>query len=148
MRLAFVPLTSDNLAAALRFREQLYRHEDLDYNPEGAVEGMQELMEHPEFGALWIIQVDGIDAGYILLTICYSLEFRGRFGLLDEFYIADSCRGQGAGTAAIEFVEAKCRARGLRALRLEVSHGNPRGQALYRRCGFATESRHLMTKWI
>ncbi|HWC98555.1 MAG TPA: GNAT family N-acetyltransferase [Candidatus Sulfopaludibacter sp.] len=143
-----MPLSADTLPAALDFRRELYLHEDLVYEPGDAARLVRELIESPEYGGIWLILVDGQAAGYLLLTVCYSLEFGGRFGLLDEFYLDDRWRGQGIGTAALAFCEDACRERGLRALRLEVGHSNPRALELYRRSGFAVESRHLMTKWI
>ncbi|SPE42892.1 conserved hypothetical protein [Candidatus Sulfopaludibacter sp. SbA3] len=133
---------------ALQLREQLYLHEDLTYEPGDAAAVLQELLANPAFGALWLIEVEDQIAGYLLLTICYSLEFHGRFGLLDEFYVEEPWRGHGIGNAALDFAERECHSRGLQAMRLEVSHGNPRARDLYRRRGFAIDPRHLMTKWL
>jgi GNAT superfamily N-acetyltransferase len=144
----FIPLCPDRLENALQLREQLYRHEDLVYDPGDAPSLLRELMANPSFGALWLIEVEREVAGYLLLTLCYSLEFHGRFGLLDEFYLEERFRGKGIGTAALAFAEHACRGLGLKALRLEVAHANVRALELYRRRGFAVDARHLMTKWL
>ncbi len=83
----FVPLSLAGLEQAAQLRRQLYLHEDLQYEQSDAVSLMQELMANPAFGTLWLIQVEHRTAGYLLVTVCYSLEFHGRFGLLDEFYL-------------------------------------------------------------
>jgi ribosomal protein S18 acetylase RimI-like enzyme len=144
----FVPLSEATLDDALELRRQLYLHEDLAYEPGNAAALMRELIASPIFGMLWLIQIEDQTAGYLLVTLCYSLEFQGRFGLLDEFYLDEPWRGQGIGSAALEFAEHSCRALGLKALRLEVAHTNLRALDLYRRQGFSLESRHLMTKWL
>lgn len=144
----FIPLSPDRLEKALQLREQLYRHEDLVYDLGNAAVLLRELMADPNYGALWLIEVEREVAGYLLLTICYSLEFHGRFGLLDEFYLEERFRERGIGTAALAFAEHACRGLGLKALRLEVAHGNNRALELYRRQGFAVDPRHLMTKWL
>ena len=144
----FQALSEEGIDTALRLRGELFRHEELSYEPGDAARLLRELVDDPAAGMLWLIVVDGQAAGYLLLTFCYSLEFGGRFGLLDEFYVEDRWRGQGIGTAALEFVEGECRNRGLRALRLEVMHANSGALELYRRRGYAVEPRHLMTKWI
>ena len=41
----------------------------------------------PRVRAIWLIEADGADVGYMVVTICVSLEFGGRFALLDEFYL-------------------------------------------------------------
>ena len=133
---------------ALQLRERLYLHEELNYDAGSTAQLLRELIANPQHGALCLIGIDGQIAGYLLLTVCYSLEFNGSFGLLDEFYVDERWRGQGLGTKALEFTEAMCRNRGMKALRLEVSHSNLRALDLYRRRGFAVETRHLMTKWL
>jgi ribosomal protein S18 acetylase RimI-like enzyme len=144
----FVPLSHASIPDALKYREQLYLHEDLSYEPGDAARLLAELIDNPELGVLWLIEANGRVAGYLLLTLCYSLEFQGRFGLLDEFFIDEQWRGQGIGAAALDFVQKECAARSLKALRLEVTHTNVRALELYRRHGFTVESRHLMTKWL
>ncbi len=148
MRPVFVPLSLAGLPEALRLREQLYLHEDLTYEPGDAARLTQELVANPAFGGLWLIEVEGQTAGYLLLTLCYSLEFHGRFGLLDELYVKELWRGHGIGTAALNFAEQECRSRGLKALRLEVAHSNLSALEIYQRAGLAIEPRHLMTKWL
>ena len=145
---AFVPLSASALETALALRRRLYLHEDLAWEPAGDAALLLALIADPSSGILWLIEVEGQIAGYLLLTFCYSLEFQGRFGLLDEFFIEPAWRGQGLGSAALAFAETACRERGLKALRLEVGHANPRALELYRRHGFAVEPRHLMTKWL
>jgi ribosomal protein S18 acetylase RimI-like enzyme len=54
----------------------------------------------------------------------------------------------GLGKQALEFADAQCRARGWRALRLEVGQKNERAQNLYARSGFHMHDRFLMTKWM
>jgi len=106
------------------------------------------LLREPEFGGAWIIDLDGAAAGYVVVLLGYSLEFGGRFGLLDELYVAENFRGMGLGTQAIAFAGEQCRARGWRALRLEVGQKNLRAQSLYQWSGFKMHDRFLMTKWM
>jgi ribosomal protein S18 acetylase RimI-like enzyme len=87
-------------------------------------------------------------AGYFALTICYSLEFHGRFGLLDELYLREAFRRQKLGKAVVAFAEELCKKAGIRALRLEVGRGNQPAQSLYRTAGFEVDERNLMTKWL
>jgi ribosomal protein S18 acetylase RimI-like enzyme len=136
----FVPLSAAGIPSALALREQLYLHEDLVCEPGDAPRLLQELLDNPQFGSLWLFKILGETAGYLLLTFCYSLEFHGRFALLDEFYVAERWRGQEIGSAALDFAERECRARGLHALRLEVMHANSRALNLYLRRGFAPDS--------
>ena len=106
------------------------------------------LLAEPDMGGAWTIEVDGTRAGYLVFVLGYSLEFGGRFGLLDELYLNDAWRGQGIGKQALDFAAQQCRARGWQALRLEVGRKNQRAQALYSGAGFHLQDRFLMTKWV
>ncbi|MGZ7077088.1 MAG: GNAT family N-acetyltransferase, partial [Candidatus Angelobacter sp.] len=87
-------------------------------------------------------------AGYFALTFCFSLEFHGRFALLDELYLREAYRRQKLGKAAVSFAEDLCRKAGIAAVRLEVGRENQNAQSLYRAAGFKEDERNLMTKWL
>lgn len=143
---AFRPLDSARLEILLDLSAQLYARESCAWNREGARRAATELMANPERGGIWLIETGGATAGYMVLTVCFSLEFGGRFGLLDEIFLAEPWRGQGFGSDALEFAGGWCRQRGMQALRLEVWTGNTSAIRLYQRAGFALEERHLMTR--
>ena len=107
---------------------------------------IHELLANPQWGGIWWMEADGELAGYFVLTLGYSLEFGGRFALLDEFLIEEPWQGRGIGTRALAFMEEWCRDERIPALRLEVGYENPRALALYRRAGFKTLDRHFMTR--
>jgi len=137
-----------SLDLMLDLSAQLYAREGLAWNRAHALRAAEELIAEPERGGVWLIGVDGEPAGYLVLTICFSLEFGGRFGLLDEIFIAEAWRSRGIGGEAIDFAAEWCRERGMEALRLEVWTGNAGAIRLYERAGFALEQRHLMTRQL
>jgi GNAT superfamily N-acetyltransferase len=144
----FVPATPADLDRVVAMMAELYAHGEPIFDSERARRATETLLGEPEFGGVWMIDIDGAAAGYIVIVLGYSLEFGGRFGLLDELFVAETYRARGVGAAALAFADDYCRARGWRALRLEVNQDNLRGQALYRRAGFYMHDRFLMTKWI
>jgi GNAT superfamily N-acetyltransferase len=147
VEITFAPVDAASAPLANQFAAQLYRHDGIPMDA-GREQALTEFIGHPEFGGAWLILADGEAAGYVVLTACYSLEFHGPFGLLDELYIDDPWRGRGLGTAALSFIDRQCRARGWKSVRLEVGVTNPRAQELYRRGGYRLEERHLMSKWL
>jgi len=140
------PLTLDRIETMLDLSAQLYAVWDVLLDREHACRAATDLIAHPEVGGIWLIEADDNPTGYFVLTVCFSLEFGGRFGLLDEIFVAEPWRGRGFGAQAIEFAAAWCRERGMEALRLEVSTGNTGAIRLYEHAGFALEQRHLMTR--
>lgn len=148
VEITFSPLDAASLPRALEFHTALYSHEGLPSRDPSREQAMAELMAHPDLGAAWMILAGGIAAGYLVLTVCYSLEFHGRFGLLDELYLDKAWRGKGIARAALAFINKECRRRGLKAVRLETAHTNERALSVYKKSGYLLDSRYLLTKWL
>jgi GNAT superfamily N-acetyltransferase len=100
------------------------------------------------FGRAWLIFEAERPVGYVVLTLGFSFEYRGRDAFLDELYLEGKSRGRGIGRKAMEFVEGVARELGVNAVHLEVSRDNDAGPELYRQAGYADHDRCLMTKWL
>jgi diamine N-acetyltransferase len=135
-------LTSDRVDEALGMMERFYAEMDLPFARERARQALAELAG---FGGWWFIEVEGKGVGYFVLTLGYSLEFGGRFALLDEFYVEREWRGKGLGAAAMERILEEAGAMGAAAVHLEAE-GHVR--EFYLRSGFAVRGREMMTRWI
>ena len=130
------------------YMRQLYVHDGTPFDETTARRALEGIVRDRSLGRVWMIG-DGRDTvGYVVLTLGYSLEYRGRDAFVDELFIQPSQRRQGIGTRALRLVEQACRDLGVRALHLEVERVNVAAQALYRRHGFVDHDRCLMTKWI
>jgi ribosomal protein S18 acetylase RimI-like enzyme len=134
--------------ALLALMRGLYEHDHIAFDEAEARAALALLLADERVGLAHLILLGGEVAGYVVLTFGFSLEFRGRDAFVDELFIKDEFRGRGAGAAAVRFAEDLCRARGVRALHLEVERSNTRAQALYRRAGFRDHDRYLLTKWV
>jgi GNAT superfamily N-acetyltransferase len=126
----------------------LYDTEHIAFDEARAVRTLGGLLADPALGSVWMIERDGRTAGYAVLTLGYSLEFGGRFAVLDELFIQEEHRGTGAGRQALARIAEICRGWGLEAVRLEVGRTNVVAQKLYRKAGFESHDRDLMTLWL
>lgn len=132
-------------AAVVRLMQRYYAEDGYAFDAgaaRGAVEG---LLTRPERGRAWCIEVSGEVTGYFVLTLGYSLEYRGVDAFLDELYLLPEYRGRGIGQAALQRVRDQARELGARALHLEVEKNKPGAIDLYLRCGFRDKGRFLMT---
>lgn len=107
---------------------------------------MRDFLEHPEFGGIWIIEVGGKAAGYAVLCLGWSLEWRGMDAFLDELFVVPEWRCHGVGAKTVDFVSATAKELGARALHLEAHHSNPRAAALYERIGFTRHPSVFLSK--
>ena len=144
----FHPLTADDLPRLLALMHELYANQHMNFDPHVAAAAVRALLRDESLGRIFLIHSGGHLAGYFALTFCFSLEFHGRFGLLDELYVRERCRGQGLGRRAEALAATICKDEGLSALRLEVGKDNTAAESLYSRLGFNVEARKLMTKWL
>lgn len=135
----------DGLLAMLR---EFYDHERIVLDEAAARGALAGLIADPSLGRVWWIEGEGGPAGYMVVTLGYSLEFAGRFALLDELYVREGFRRGGIGARAVDEAAAACASWGVRALRLEVAWENEPAQRLYRRLGFDLHDRHIMTRWL
>lgn len=139
--------------ASLASMREFYREEGLVFDEAGQGEALRALMAEPAAGSVFGLfdagkmeaNVASPSLGHLVLTWAFSLEFGGRFALLDELWLAPEARGRGEGRRALEFAAAWARERGAKALRLEVAHENGRARALYARAGLTAQARDLMT---
>ncbi|UTA52718.1 GNAT family N-acetyltransferase [Lysobacter soli] len=144
----FRPAAASDLAALLPVIRQFHADEHIAWDEVRVRAAMEALIGDARNGRLVLIECDGELAGYVVVGFCFSLEFGGRFGLLDELYVLPAHRGGGVGKRALEEVERLCIAEGLRCVRLEVSDDNDHAREIYRRRGYALHPRRLMTKWL
>jgi len=142
------PVNLADEAVLEELMREFYAHEGLDYERSRSREAVRTLLADPALGRIWLFRVGDEVAGYTAVTVCYSLEFAGRYALLDELYVREGWRGRGIGARALELVADACRELGVAAVRLEVDTWNTRAMALYRRLGFELQERHMMSRWI
>jgi len=139
------PADGDLLLEMVR---EFYAHERLRFRPGRTDAALAALLADERFGRAWIARSGGAAAGYLVMTLGYSLEFGGRDAFVDELWIRDSFRGAGLGRLAIATAEEACRELGVHALHLEVDHVNTGAQRLYRSLGFEAHDRYLWTRWV
>jgi GNAT superfamily N-acetyltransferase len=123
----------------------LYDCEHIPFDAARVGAALDDLMADPALGRAWIAEQGGVAVGYAVLTLGYSLEFGGRFALLDELFVEERHRGAGVGRQVLDRIAETCRALGLRALRLEVERSNRVARELYRKAGFETQDRDFLT---
>jgi diamine N-acetyltransferase len=138
-----------DLPALLRMMRSLAEHPPaIPFDEDEVRAALDKFLGHADLGKAWLLWLGEKPAGYVILTLGYSFEFRGRDAFIDELFIEREFRRRGLGQRALEFVEEKARASGVNALHLEVDRGNDPALELYRRTGYEDHGRHLLTKWL
>jgi len=144
----FQQLSEHEVPVLLGLMREFYPLQHMRFDEGVARAAVQALLSDPSLGQICFVYRGAELAGYLVLTFCFSLEFHGRFGLLDELYLREAFRRKSLGKAVMAFAENLCRQKGIQALRLEVGRDNQPAQGLYRKSGFREEERYLFTKWL
>jgi ribosomal protein S18 acetylase RimI-like enzyme len=148
MNAIFQLLSDSDLPTLLEMMREFYPQQQMRFDEKAATNAAQKLIGDPALGEIYLIFRGADLTGYFALTFCFSLEFHGRFALLDEIYIRQAFRRQKLGQAVVAFAEGRCKEIAIKALRLEVGQQNAAAQALYRKAGFEQHARFLFTKWL
>lgn len=144
----FVPATTADLPRLMPVLREFYAEEHLPWNEPALRAALTRLVADPGAGRLRLILRGDEIAGHLAVGFCFSLEFGGRYGLLDELFVRPAHRGAGLAKRALAEAEALCRAEGLLALRLEVNDDNAHARGIYERAGYTAHARRLMTRWL
>ncbi len=148
MSVEITPASEADSETLLGFMRELYAFDHMMFDQPHATIALHTLLADSSLGNVWLVRDAGTPIGYCVLTFWYSLEFRGKTAFLDELYVSEAYRGKGIGGTIIDFLVDTCRKRSINALRLEVERKNLRAQEFYKKEGFETHDRYLMTKWI
>ncbi|MBD5080177.1 MAG: GNAT family N-acetyltransferase [Ruminococcaceae bacterium] len=85
------------------------------------------------FIELYILEYEGVTAGYAAIALTYTTEGGGKTAWLDELYIKEQFRGKGLGRSVIKLLQKDV---SIKRVRLEIMPDNERAKALYKSEGF------------
>src|SRR5215831_6987622 len=94
MNVLFQLLSDQELPSLLEMMREFYAEQHMRFDESVARTAINRLLHSPQHGQIYLIFRGSALAGYFALTFCFSLEFHGRFGLLDELYLREPFRRQ------------------------------------------------------
>jgi GNAT superfamily N-acetyltransferase len=104
-----------------------------------------DLLANSALGSIWLAEEHGEPLGHLVWTVCYSMEYGGLRGFIDDLYVRPSARGRGIGAALLAAARKEATERGVRVLNVEVGSESCEARGLYSRSGFAESGRLLLT---
>jgi GNAT superfamily N-acetyltransferase len=148
MSARFQPATARDLDPLMQLVREFYAESGYSLPQGDARAAVERLISDPGLGRIWMIDVEGVRAGYLVLTLGWSIEYLGRDAFIDEIYLRPDFRGRGLGLQAMRFAEEEARVLGVRALHLEVERSNEAARRVYQERGFRDNERQLLSKWL
>lgn len=142
------PARVEDESIVVALMRDFYAEEHLIFDEVITPRAVRELLSSSALGTIQLLTHAGSVIGYLVITFGFSLEFHGRYALLDELYLIPSARGRGWGRHALELAADTARTAGVAALRLEVNHANTRARSTYLKSGYQDNRRDLFTRWL
>ena len=132
-----------DVPALVSLMQAFYAESDFPLPSEPAARAFEALLADDGFGAIWLAEEGGEAVGHVVLTVCYSMEYGGLRGFIDDLFVLPTARGRGVAADLLAAARAGASARGVRALHVEVGPANDSALRLYARAGYA-DSGHLL----
>jgi GNAT superfamily N-acetyltransferase len=136
--------TLSDIDVLVGLMRQLRAETSAAHSERATARAFEAVLDDLRLGQVWMIEHDGHPAGFVVLTVSFSMEHCGLRGFIDDFYVAPPYRRRGLGHAALEEVKRACRRRGVRALVVETDPDNDAALTSYRSVGFADSGRCLL----
>jgi GNAT superfamily N-acetyltransferase len=142
----WITATRDDISIILELMREFYAEEGLIYRDDLVSRALAELLSDESLGTVFLMREGSATHGYCVGSFGFSLEFGGRYVLLDELYLCPSARGRGEGKRALAVLEAWAGKRNATATRLEVNHHNQKALGIYLKQGYINDDRRILTK--
>jgi ribosomal protein S18 acetylase RimI-like enzyme len=94
------------------------------------------LLSRPELGGVWVASCEGVVAGYVVLTLRYSMDHGASVGHVEDLYVKTRFRRRGIGSTLLSALFDECRHLRCGEVHVEVSGHDGPAMRLYRTLGF------------
>ena len=139
--------TLDDIPTLVDLMQEFYAEADYPLDKHWAAASFSTLLQDDSRGAVWIVFHDSEPAGYVVLTIRFSMEYGGLDAFIDDLFIRSIYRRQGLGDGLLGALFDECERRKVLAVHVEVGHDNVAAKALYHSYGLEPDNdgRQMLT---
>lgn len=139
--------TLDDIPALVELMREFYAESDYPLDRQWAAASFSALLRDDSRGAVWLVFHDSEPAGYVVLTVRFSMEYGGLDAFIDDLFVRPAYRRQGLGRAALRALFDECDLRQVLAVHVEVGGDNVGAKALYGSYGLEprSDNRQLLT---
>ena len=127
-------LLSD-IPTLIKLMLKFYAESGFDLNQAKAENAFSAIISNEKLGFVFLIDSNGMDVGYIVLTFRFSMEHGGLIACLDDFFIVPQNRNKGIGGDSLIQVVEFCKNASIRAITVEVGRNNNLAKKVYRHIG-------------
>ena len=136
-----------DIPALVDLMQEFYAEAGYPLDRGWAAASFSALLSDDSRGAAWVVSHDTEPAGYVVLTVRFSMEYGGLDAFIDDLFVRLPFRRRGLGRAALDALFGECERRGVLAVHVEVGADNGAAKALYRGYGLdpPSDGRQMLT---
>ncbi len=127
--------TADDIGPLVHLMDEFYAESGYQLDAQWAASSFAALCSRPDWGRAWLADSDGMPVGHAVLTVRYTMEHGGLSGYVDDLFVRPSFRRRGVASGLLREVFQDCRARGCKAVQVEVGGANVAARAVYAKFG-------------
>ena len=131
MTTAIRKATLEDIPALVDMMREFYAESDYPLDRDWAARSFHALLRDDALGAAWIVTLDSEPAGYVVLTVRFSMEYGGLDAFIDDLFVRTEFRRRGLGRALLKSLFEECVRRRVLAVHVEVGQDNDAAKALY-----------------
>ncbi|HEX8173500.1 MAG TPA: GNAT family N-acetyltransferase [Pyrinomonadaceae bacterium] len=121
----------DDIPILVELMQEFYSEAPYPLDRDWAAASFNALLPDDSLGAVWIVFLDSQPAGYVVMTIKFSMEYGGLDAFIDDLFIRAPYRRRGLGRTVLNALFDECERRGVLAVHVEVGQDNEAANALY-----------------
>lgn len=139
--------TPGDIPALVDLMREFYAEAGYALDVRWAADSFSALLGDHSRGSVRVIRHGKEAAGYVVLTVRFSMEYGGLDAFIDDLFIRPAYRRRGLARAALRALFDECRRRGVLAVHVEVGTDNDAAKALYASYGLRPggDDRQLLT---
>ncbi|MBL8046649.1 MAG: GNAT family N-acetyltransferase [Anaerolineales bacterium] len=148
MSLTIRPAALADIPTLLKLMEPFTTDGGYPFDEVEATASFNTLLSNPALGGVFLAEIAGEAAGYVVLTMRFAMEYGGLEGYLDDLYVRPAVRRQGVAHALLEALFADCRQRDVKGVAVEAGQSNHAAQKLYASFGLHgwTDDREVLVR--
>ena len=138
--------TRADVPALVALMGEFYAEAGYPLSADAAARTFEAILGDERLGAVWVADDGDEDgpAGFVVLTVSFSMEYGGPRGFVDDLFVRADRRGEGLAGALLDAVRGECSRRGVRALYVETGAKNDPARRVYERAGMQDTGRRLL----
>ncbi|NJL42281.1 MAG: GNAT family N-acetyltransferase [Pseudanabaena sp. SU_2_4] len=91
----------NDIATLVDLMNEFYAESDYELDRPLAEKAFADILADTRLGYVWIVDKNGKDVGYVVVTLRYGMEYGGSIACIDDLFVIPQSRNRGLSTAAL-----------------------------------------------